>query len=289
MPVNNDLATRLSRIGFAGLHLAGPGGWGQPEDRAASIDLLRTAVESGVTYVDTADVLGPDVSEQVIAEALAPYSANVVVATKVGMTRAAPRDWGVIGRPSYLKQQVYSSAFRLRLDSIPLVFLHRVDPSVPLEDQLGALADLKTEGVVEHIGLSAVGVPTIRRAQEITPIAAVQNPMNPLDRASDEVLAHCNDQGISFIAFWCFGRGRAVLDHPILVENATKLGVTSAQLALAWLLQRSPNLIAIPGTGSQTHLRSNLDALTLELPDSVTTSIDSLWDKLNFVPEFPLD
>lgn len=284
-----DSRLALSRIGFAGLHLAGPGGWGQPKDRDAVVRLLQLAVTLGVTYIDTADVLGPDVSEQVIAEALHPYGAEVVVGTKVGMTRSSPRGWGVLGDPQYLKQQVYSSAHRLRLDAVPLVYLHRVDPRVPLADQLGALTDLQNEGVIGEIGLSSVGVRTLRAAQEITSIAAVQNPMNPLDRTSDEVLAECDNRGIRFVAFWCFGRGAAVLQHPTVMELAQLLGVTSPQLALAWLLHRSPNLVTIPGTSTPDHLRSNLAAANLELPIEFVSQLDALWDPFTWTAAFPLD
>lgn len=283
------MTLEFGRIGFAGIQLAGDRGWGPPADRDSAKQLLRDAVEAGVSYIDTADVLGPDISEQIIAETLFPYPSGVTVATKVGATNAGPGRPGVCGHPTYLRQQVYASAFRLRLETIPLVYLHRVDPSVPLEDQIGAFAELKQEGVVGNVGLSAVGVDTLRRAAAIVDIAAVQNPMSVHDRTSDDVVTACAEMGATFVAFWCFGRGRSALEDPVVIHIANELGFTPAQVALAWLFARSPSIVALPGTKKMAHLRANLEAAHLPLPESAKSRLDGLWRPEEHVTVIPLD
>ena len=195
----------VPRIGFAGLHLAGPGGWGAPVDRDAAVALVRRAVELGVGLVDTADTLGPGASEEVIAEALHPYAEQIVVTTKAGMTRTGPRGWGILGRPDYLKQQAKTSALRLRLEPLPVFTLHRVDPTVPFDDQIGALVELREEGVIEGIGLSAVTPEQLDAALAITPIASVQNHSNLVSRAHEPTLRRAEALGIPFIAYWGIG------------------------------------------------------------------------------------
>lgn len=277
----------VPRVGFAGLHLAGPGGWGRPVDRAAAIDLLRTAVSLGVRLVDTADSLGPGVSEGVIREALHPYPEGVVVATKAGMTRAGAKAWGVLGRPDYLKQQAYASLHRLGLDRIPLFTLHRIDPAYPLADQVGALVELRDEGVIEHIGLSAVSVPQLDEALEITPIAAVQSHYNLVSRANDDVLVRTGELGIPFVAFWGLGHGRTLIEAPAVSEVAARLGATGAQVLIAWLLQRAPHVVAIPGTGDPGRLRSNLAALDLVLDQDALAALESYAATAAPVPDIP--
>ncbi len=266
----------VRRLGFGALHLAGAGGWGAPTDREAARALVRDAVAAGIGYIDTADSLGPDVSEAVIAEALRPYPTDLVIATKAGMTRTGPRGWGVLGHPDYLRQQAHASALRLHLDPIPLFYLHRIDPAYPLADQLGALADLRTEGVIANIGVSAVTLPQLRAAQEIVPIAAVQNHYNVASRASDDVLDAASADGIPFVSFWSLGHGRALLDHPAITSISRDAGLPAASLLLAWILQRSPTTIPLAGTRDPRHLRENLAALAAALPDEIVARLDAL-------------
>lgn len=243
----------VPRLGFGALHLAGPGGWGAPADRDAAIALVRGAVEAGIRYIDTADSLGPDVSEAVIAEALRPYRDDVVVATKAGMTRTGPHGWGVLGHPAYLRQQAHASALRLGLDPIPLFYLHRIDPAYPLADQLGALAELRDQGVIEHVGLSAVTSRQLAEAEAIVPVAAVQNHYNVVSRESDDVLAETTRRGIPFVTFWSLGR-RDLLEQPDVSQLADELGVPAASLLLAWIVRRSPATVPLVGTSSLSHL-----------------------------------
>jgi len=292
-PVTTTAAPTLSlagrdvaRLGFGALHLAGPGGWGAPADRTAAIALVRGAVDAGIRYIDTADSLGPDVSEAVIAEALRPYSADLVIATKAGMTRVGPHGWGVLGHPAYLRQQAHASALRLGLDAIPLFYLHRIDPAYALADQLGALAELRAEGVIEHIGLSAVTRDQLREAQSIVPISAVQNHYNVVSRESDDVLAATSADGIPFVTFWSLGRGRALLDEPVVAALARELAVPAASLLLAWIVGRSSSTLPLAGTGSLVHLRENLDALSIVLPPEAVARLDDLAAHRAAVPAF---
>ena len=283
-----DLAgRRVARLGFGALHLAGPGGWGAPADRGAAIALVRGAVDAGIRYIDTADSLGPDVSEAVIAEALWPYPDELVVATKAGMLRGGPRQWGVLGHPLYLRQQAHASALRLRLESIPLFFLHRIDPAYPLEDQVGALRDLRDEGVIEHIGLSAVTRGQLAAAQEVAPIAAVQNHYNLVSRASQDVLEAAEAAGIPFVTFWSLGHGRTLLDDPGVTALAAEAGLPAATLLLAWVLQRSPVALPLAGTGRLAHLRGNAEALAVELGPELVARLDRWAADHGPVPEYP--
>jgi len=277
----------IPRVGFAGLHLAGPGGWGAPADRSAAIALVRRAVELGVRYLDTADTLGPGVSESVIAEALRPYPEDLVIGTKAGMTRTGPKGWGVLGRPDYLKQQAHTSALRLGVDAIPLFFLHRVDPTIPLADQVGALAELREEGVIRHIGLSAVTRAQLAEARSIAPIAAVQNHFNLVSRHSGALLDETTASGIAFVAFWGLGRGSELIGAPALVEIARRLGVSVPQLLIAWLMHRAPNIFAIPGTSNPAHLESNLAALDVDLDDAAVAALESFASTARPVPDLP--
>lgn len=277
----------VPRIGFAGLHLAGPGGWGEPGDRQAASALLRAAYDEGVRLVDTADTLGPGVSEEIIRETLHPYPDDVVIATKAGMTRSGAQRWGVLGRPDYLAQQVHVSLHRLRLETIPLFTLHRVDPAYPLADQLGALAELRDAGAIAHIGLSAVSPEQLDEALTIAPIAAVQSHYNLVSRRNDAVLDRTAALGIPFVAYWGLGHGRTLIDAPAVQTVAARLGATAAQVLIAWLLQRSPNIIALPGTGSAARLRSNYAALGLELDAEALAALEQYARTARPVPDLP--
>jgi aryl-alcohol dehydrogenase-like predicted oxidoreductase len=264
----------VPRLGFGALHLAGTGGWGPPADRDAAVALVRGAVDAGIRYIDTADSLGPDISETVLADALWPYPEDLLIATKAGMLRTGPREWGVLGHPQYLRQQAHASALRLRLDTIPLFYLHRIDPGFPLEDQLGALLTLRDEGVIEHIGLSGVSLAQFRAAQRIAPIAAVQNHYNVVSRASDEVLVAAEDDGIPFVTFWSLGHGRTLLEDPAVAALAAEAGVPAATILLAWIIHRSPVALPLAGTGHLAHLRDNVEVLTIDLPADILARLD---------------
>lgn len=282
-----DVAGRdVGRIGFGALHLAGPGGWGAPADRGAAIALVRAAVDAGITYIDTADSLGPDVSEAVIGEALSPYDDGVVVATKAGMLRTGPGGWSPHGHPRYLKQQAYASRLRLGVDRIPLFYLHRIDPAYGLAEQLGALVELREEGVIDGIGLSAVTAAQLNAAREITPIAAVQNHYNLVSRDSDDVLALAESAGIPFIAFWSLGHGRELLANADLLSLAASAGHTPAQLLIAWLLHRSDSLIALPGTSRIARLRANADAAAVRLGPETLAALEAIASASSAIPAF---
>lgn len=278
---------RVPRVGFGGLHLAGPGGWGAPADRAAVIALVQGAVDAGFRYIDTADSLGPDVSEAVIAEALRPYRDGLVIATKAGMTRTGPKGWGVLGHPAYLRQQAHASALRLGLDPIPLFYLHRIDSAFPLADQLGALAELREEGVIQHVGLSAVTAEQLREAEQIVPISAVQNHYNVVSRQSDDVVDEATSRGIPFVTFWSLGRGRLLLDQPDIADAARELGITTTSLLLAWIVGRSPSTLALVGSANLSHLSENLSAISLALPPEVRARLDGLAARTPDSPPHP--
>jgi aryl-alcohol dehydrogenase-like predicted oxidoreductase len=258
----------VHRLGYGAMLLTGPGIWGDPPDRDEAIRLLRRAVELGVDFIDTADAYGPHVSEELIRAALHPYPAGLVIATKGGFVRPGPGKWVTVGKPAYLRQQVELSLRRLRLDRIDLYQLHRVDPDVPLADQVGELKALQDEGKVRHIGLSEVDVATIQEARQTAEIASVQNLYNLTDRQHEPVLDYAADQGIGFIPWFPLGHGKLVeLDGSPLASLAAESGVTPAQLALAWLLRRSPAMLPIPGTSTVAHLEENLAAAELSLID----------------------
>jgi pyridoxine 4-dehydrogenase len=255
------------RLGYGAMQIPGPGIWGEPRDRDEVIRVLRRAVERGVTFIDTADSYGPEVSERLIREALHPYPEDLVIATKAGMTRPGPRRWGVDGRPDHLKLQAEKSLRLLGLERIELFQLHRIDPNVPLSDQLGALVELRAEGKIGRIGLSQVSVAEIQAAREITPIVTVQNRYNLSDREAEPVLEYCQHEGIGFIPWFPMATGRLAGRGGPLQAIADELAVTPAQLALAWLLQRSPVLLPIPGTSTVAHLEDNVSAALIELSD----------------------
>ncbi|GAB2568841.1 oxidoreductase [Paractinoplanes abujensis] len=261
--IGGDLT--VGRLGYGVMQLTGPGFFGYPADQDNAVAVLRRAVELGVTLIDTADAYGPFVTDELIRRALHPYAENVVIATKVGVTRPAPGAWVPVGRPSYLRQQTELSLRTLGLDRIDLLQLHRVDPHVPIEDQVGTLADLRREGKVRHIGLSEVTVDQIKAAQAVTPIASVQNLYNLTDRTASDVVDYAEQEKIAFLPWYPLaGTGMA---DPAFAATAARHGVTLNQLALAWLLRRSPVMLPIPGTSSIAHLEENLAAGALELTD----------------------
>jgi aryl-alcohol dehydrogenase-like predicted oxidoreductase len=253
------------RLGFGAMRITGEGIWGDPPDRGEAIRVLRRAVELGVTLIDTADSYGPYVSEELIREALHPYPDGLVIATKAGLVRTGPRGWHAVGRPEYLRQEVELSLRRLGLERIDLMQLHTVDPQVPLEDQVGTFVQLQQEGKIRHIGLSNVSVDQLRAAQQVTTIVSVQNLYNLGDRTSEDVLEAAEAEGIGFIPWWPMAAGDLGRPGGPLDALAHETGATPAQLAIAWLLHRSPAMLPIPGTGSVAHLEENVGAATLDL------------------------
>jgi pyridoxine 4-dehydrogenase len=263
--IGGDLEVR--RLGFGAMRITGPGVIGWPEDRENSLAVLRRAIELGVNLIDTADSYGPEVSELLIAEALHPYPDGLVIATKGGLVHTERGRWPVDGSPEHLREACEASLRRLRLERIDLYQLHRPDPDVPLEDSVGELARLRGEGKIRHVGLSNVSVEQLARAQAIVPIASVQNRYSLAERKYEDVLEACERQGVAFLPWYPLAVGDLALPGGALGRVASARGVTPAQVALAWLLARSPTVCPIPGTGSLRHLEENLAAASLELTD----------------------
>jgi aryl-alcohol dehydrogenase-like predicted oxidoreductase len=257
----------VARLGFGAMRITGPGIWGEPADREEAIRVLRRAVELGVNLIDTADSYGPYVSEELIRAALHPYPTELVIATKAGLVRTGPSQWHALGRPEYLRQEAEMSLRRLGLERIDLFQLHRVDPQVPLEDQIGELVKLQNEGKIRHIGLSNVSTEQIRTAQKLATIVTVQNRYSLVDRSSEDVLEFCAAEGIGFIPWYPISTGSLARPGSILDSFAQELKATPAQLALAWLLRRSPVMLPIPGTSSVSHLEENMAAARVQLTD----------------------
>jgi aryl-alcohol dehydrogenase-like predicted oxidoreductase len=257
----------VNRLGFGSMQLTGPGVWGDPKDPEEAVRVLRRSVELGVNLIDTADAYGPVVAEQLIRRALHPYPDDVVIATKVGLTRQGPGVWTPVGRPAYLRQQVEMCLRNLGLEQIPLLQLHRIDPEVALEDQVGELARMREEGKIAHIGLSEVSVEELQAAQRVTEIATVQNLYNLSNRQAEPLLDHCEEQGIGFIPWFPLATGRLSEAGGPLAEISERSGHSPSQLALAWLLRRSPVMLPIPGTSSVAHLEENTAAAEIELSD----------------------
>lgn len=264
------------RLGYGAMRITGPGIWGEPEDPAAARELLRHVIERDVNLIDTADSYGPEVSENLIAEALRPYPENLVIATKGGFERSGPGRWEPAGRPDRLKRCCESSLLRLRLERIDLYQLHTVDPKVPIEDSVAALAELQDEGKIRHIGLSNVTVEEIERAQQIAPIVSVQNHYNVGDRASEDELRFCEETGIAFLAYFPLARGNLAGPGSAVAEIGGRHGATPGQVALAWLLQHSGVILPIPGTSKIAHFDENRDAAELELEDDELEALDEL-------------
>jgi len=266
--VGGDLT--VNRLGFGAMRITGDGIWGEPADREEAKAVLRRAVELGVNFIDTADAYGPHVSEELIRETLHPYPDDLVIATKGGLERTGPGRWPVNGRPEHLIEACEGSLRRLKLEQIPLYQFHRPDPAVPLEDSIGALVTLKEQGKIRHIGLSNVTEDQLRRAQRLTPIVSIQNRYNIEDRRSEALVDLCEQQRMVFLP-WAPIQN---LDrNPVVAETAHRYEVTPRQIALAWLLARSPSIMPIPGTGSVSHLEHNVAAAAIKL---ATADLDSL-------------
>jgi aryl-alcohol dehydrogenase-like predicted oxidoreductase len=256
------------RLGYGAMQITGRGVWGPPRDHDEAIRVLRRAVELGVNLIDTADSYGPYVSEELIREALHPYGDDLLIATKAGLTRTGPNQWHPVGRPEYLRQECEMSLRRLGLDVIDLFQLHRIDPKVPAAEQFGLLADLKKEGKVRQVGLSEVSVDEVKAAGKVVPIATVQNKYNLIDRESEAVLSYCTEQKIGFIPWFPIASGKLAKPGGAVDRAAKADNATPAQIALAWLLKRSPVMLPIPGTSTVGHLEENCAAASLQLTDA---------------------
>jgi pyridoxine 4-dehydrogenase len=262
--IGGDL--EVNRLGFGAMRITGDGIWGPPKDHDTAIAVLKRAVELGVDFIDTADSYGPFISEDLIHEALHPYG-STVVATKGGLTRWGPNEWEQVGRPEYLRQCVHMSLRRLGVEQIDLWQLHRIDAKVPAEDSLGAIKELQDQGLIKHVGLSQVSVAEIEQARKVIDVVSVQNLYNLADRSSEDVLDYCEREGIGFIPWFPVAAGDLAKPGGVLDEIAKEHDATHAQLALAWLLKRSPVMLPIPGTGSVAHLEENCAAADVVLSD----------------------
>ncbi|MBW9205665.1 aldo/keto reductase [Mumia sp. zg.B17] len=264
----------VNRLGFGAMRITGPGIWGEPADRETARAVLRRAVELGVDFIDTADSYGPEVSESIIAEALAPYGEGLTIATKAGLVRTGPDEWWPVGRREYLRQQVEMSLRRLRTDVIDLFQLHRIDERTPREEQFETLAQLREDGKVRAVGLSQVTVADIEEARTYVPVVTVQNRYNLVDRSSADVLAYCTEHGIGFIPWAPVDAGELAGPDGPVGHAAERYDATPAQVALAWLLQTSPVMLPIPGTGSVAHLEENMAAAALTLDPETVNELD---------------
>ena len=268
----------VDRLGYGAMRITGDGVWGWPPDRANAIKVLRRAVKLGINFIDTADSYGPEVSELLIAEALHPYPAGLVIGTKGGLTRPGPGEWEPNGRPEYLTQCVEKSLKRLKLERIDLYQLHRIDSNVPVEDSLGALKKMQDAGKIRHIGLSEVTPKEIDRARKVLPIVSAQNEYNIEDRKSEKTLEYCEKANMGFIPWFPLGGSGSSLIKPgkPLDVEAKRHGCAATQLALAWLLQRSPVMLPIPGTASLDHLEDNMKSARLQLTPADWKTIEAL-------------
>jgi pyridoxine 4-dehydrogenase len=263
----------VHRLGYGAMQLTGPGVWGEPRDPVEAVRVLRRAVQLGVNFIDTADSYGPFVSERLIREALHPYPGDLVIATKAGLTRAGPGDWRPVGRPEYLRQQCELSLRHLGLDSIPLYQLHRIDPKVPLADQLGELVLLRNEGKIQHIGVSEVSLAQLEECRALAPIVSVQNLYNLANRDAEDVLEYAERHDLGFIPWFPVATGELARPGGPLDAIAKQHGASPAQLALAWLLRRSPVMLPIPGTSSVAHLEENVGAAEIDLTEAEFTAL----------------
>jgi aryl-alcohol dehydrogenase-like predicted oxidoreductase len=260
----------VNRLGFGAMRITGPGIWGEPPDREQAKSVLRRAIELDINFIDTADAYGPGVSENLIAEALYPYPADLVLATKGGLIRPGPGRWEPDGRPAHLRETCEASLRRLKLDQIPLYQFHRPDPKVPITESIGALVELKAEGKIHHIGVSNFTESQLREAENLTPLVSIQNRFNVGDRSSESLVDLCEREQIVFVP-WA-----PILDsdgNPSVGEMARRYGVSVRQIALAWMLARSPQILPIPGTGTVEHLESNVAAASIELTDEEVAAI----------------
>jgi len=266
----------VKRLGFGAMRITGDGIWGEPPDPAATRALLQRVVQAGVELIDTADSYGPEVSENLIAEALRPYPDNLVIATKGGLERPGPGVWERNCRPDRLRRCCEASLKRLRLERIDLYQLHAVDPKVPIEDSIGALAELQEEGKIRHVGVCNVTLEELDRARQIVPIVSVQNRYNIADRASEEVLAACERDQLAFLPWFPLATGDLTNRGSTFQEIARSHSATTRQVALAWLLAHSPVMLPIPGTNSVAHFEENLEAAQLELEEDELKALDEL-------------
>ena len=272
--IGGDIPVR--RLGFGTMRLTGAGIGGEPADHSEAIAVLRRAIELGINLIDTADSYGPEVAERLIAEALHPYPDDLLIATKAGFQRPGPNRWVMDGRPEHLRSAIEGSLRRLRLSRIDLLQLHRMDPRVSIEDQIGALVDLQREGKIRHIGLSEVGVHQLKAVRRITPIVSVQNRYNLVDRNSEDVLEYCMKENLGFIPFFPLAVGELAKQDGPLTRTAKRLKVQPSQIALAWLLRKSAVMLPIPGTSKVKHLEENTAAALIELDDSTTEELERL-------------
>jgi len=263
----------VHRLGFGAMRLTGPGIWGPPVDRAEAIRTLKRVPDLGINFIDTADSYGPHVSEQLIREALYPYD-GILIATKAGLRRPSPGQWERDGRPEYLRQQAIKSRERLGLEQIGLWQLHSIDPKVPRDEQFAVIKSLQEDGIIRHAGLSNVTVDDIKAASKMFKVATVQNRYNLVDRGSEDVLNYCEENGIGFIPWFPLAAGRLVKADSILDTVANAHNATPGQIALAWVLKRSPVMLPIPGTSKVTHLEENVAAVKIELSDEEFDSLD---------------
>ncbi|WP_350006009.1 aldo/keto reductase [Pseudarthrobacter sp. WHRI 8279] len=269
-----DLGT-VHRLGFGAMRIVGDGVWGEPADRHAAVQVVRRAVELGVDFIDTADSYGPNISEEILAEALHPYKDGLKIATKVGFTRTGPNQWIPVGRPEYLRQQTELSLRKLKVDTLDLLQLHRIDPKVDAEEQFGVLRELQDEGKVKALGLSQVSVEELEAAGKHFTVSTVQNRYNLTDRSSEDVLRYSEENGIGFIPWAPISAGELARPGGPLDEAAKRLGATTSQVALAWLLRRSPVMMPIPGTGSVHHLEENLAAAGVSLDEETYAELEA--------------
>ena len=264
----------VHRLGFGAMRITGPGIWGEPRDRDEAIRVLKRLPDLGVTFIDTADSYGPFVSEDLIAEALSPYG-DILVATKGALTRHGANIWRPVGRPEYLRQCVLMSLRRLKVEQIGLWQLHRIDSLVPRDEQFGVIADMLKEGLIKHAGLSEVSVEEIEAAQKVFPVVTVQNRYNLIDRTSEAVLDHCEAKGIGFIPWFPLAAGDLAKPGTTMDKVVHQANASPSQIALAWVLKRSPVMLPIPGTGKVDHLEDNVRAADIELTDSDFRALDA--------------
>ena len=272
--LGSDDPITIRRLGFGAMRIVGTGVWGEPPDRAEAISVLRRAVELGVDFIDTADSYGPFISEDLIREALYPYD-GLLIATKGGLTRQGPDMWAPVGRPEYLRQCVLMSLRRLGVDRIDLWQLHRIDPLVPADEQFDAIRQMQQEGLIRHVGLSEISVDDLVLAQRTLDIVSVQNLYNVANRASEALLQHCTREDIGFIPWFPLGNRSVLMDETPVARVAEHSGATPAQVALAWLLQHSPVMLPIPGTGSVAHVEENCLAARVHLSDEDMAQLDA--------------
>lgn len=269
----------VNRLGFGAMRITGDGIWGDPKDPAECKRTLKRLIDLNVNFIDTADSYGPEVSENLIAEALYPYPNGLVIATKGGLTRQGPNEWAPVGRAEYLRQEVEMSLRRLKVERIDLYQLHRFDPKVPVEESLGELGKMQKEGKIRHIGISETNVADIQRAQKVVKIVSVQNKYNLTDRAYEDVVDYCTKNNLAFIPWFPLGAGELVKSGGVLDRLAKKHDATMSQVAIAWLLRRSPVVLPIPGTSKASHVEQNVAAAELKLDGSEWQSLEEAAQK----------